>query len=379
MANKKKRSTASGRKKSSSQNGALSPAVFLAGIILTIIAVAALFLARGPAPDELTHSRFALEDFEVEVESALLRSGFTLEQIDVRREPGLLHYEIRGYMPSAEALDRLKERLQKRYAGIEDDRRSDTSEVLIYHRGALACLLQFEKREAPIEPPALVAGKPRVVIIMDDLGRSLDRAREVVNLGVPITFSILPGEVYATDVALLAARSGYEIMVHLPMEPHSYPATNPGDDALLLGQSEKEISRRVQAFFKKVPYASGANNHMGSRFTEFEPGMQTVLKAMHEKGMFFIDSRTTGNSVAGKVAARIGVPNATRDIFLDNVADVEAISEQIRKLVLLAERRGKSIGICHPYPETIEALRRESKFLRNGPVEVVFASKLVSG
>jgi len=379
MASKKKRSTPTGRKKSSSQNGALSPVVFLAGIILTIIAIAALFLARGPAPDELAQTRFALEDFEVEVESALLRSGFTLEQIDIRREPGLLNYEIRGYMPSAEVLDRLKERLQKRFSGIEDDRRTDSSEVLIYRRGALTCLLQFENREAPIEPPPLVAGKPRVVIIMDDLGRSLDRARDVVNLGVPITFSILPGEVFATDVALLAARSGYEVMVHLPMEPHSYPATNPGDDALLLGQSEKEITHRVQAYFKKVPYASGANNHMGSRFTEFEPGMQTVLKEMHEKGMFFIDSRTTGNSVAGKVATRIGVPNATRDIFLDNVADVEAISEQIRKLVHLAERRGKSIGICHPYPETIEALRREVKFLRNGPVEVVFASKLVSG
>ena len=379
MANKKKRTTASGRKKSTSHNGSLSPSVFLAGIILTIIAVAALFLARGPAPVAPVAADFSLEDFEVEVESALLRSGFTLEQIDVRRETGQLNYEIRGYMPTAEVLDRLKARLQKRFDGIEDDRRPDSSEVLIYRRGALACLLAFEKREAPIEPPPLIAGKPRVVIIMDDLGRSLERAREVVNLGVPITFSILPGEVFATDVALLAARSGYEVMVHLPMEPHSYPATNPGDDALLLGQSEQEISRRVQAYFKKVPYASGANNHMGSRFTEFESGMQTVLKAMHEKGMFFIDSRTTGNSVAGRVASTIGVPNATRDIFLDNVADADAISEQIRKLVQLAERRGRAIGICHPYPETIEALRREVKFLRNGPVEVVFASKMVSG
>ncbi|NIQ04048.1 MAG: hypothetical protein GWM98_29840, partial [Nitrospinaceae bacterium] len=70
---------------------------------------------------------------------------------------------------------------------------------------------------------------------MDDLGRNLARAREVVNLGLPVTFAILPGETFATDIALLAARSGYEIMVHLPMEPHSYPATDPGDDALLLG------------------------------------------------------------------------------------------------------------------------------------------------
>ena len=144
-------------------------------------------------------------------------------------------------------------------------------------------------------------------------------------------------------------------------------------------QSEKELIERVQSYFKKVPYASGANNHMGSRFTEFEAGMEAVLQVMHEKGMFFIDSRTTGQSVAGSVASKVGVPNAVRDVFLDNVADVDAISEQIRKLVRLAERRGKAIGICHPYPETLEALRREARYLRDGPVKVVFASKMVSG
>ena len=193
-----------------------------------------------------------------------------------------------------------------------------------------------------------------------------------------MTFAILPGESQATDVALLAARSGYEIMIHIPMEPHSYPATNPGADALLLGQSKDEISRRVRSFFGKVPYATGANNHMGSRFTEFEAGMTVVLEIMHEKGMFFIDSRTTGQSVVRKIAEKEGVPSAVRDVFLDNVAEVEAIRAQIRKLVALAEKRGRAIGICHPYPETVEALRREAKHLRKGPVEVVFASKMVS-
>ncbi len=377
MSNKKRTPTGRGKRRASGSS-ALSPAVFLAGIVLTVVAIAALFLARGPEPVETGGLAFHLEDMEVEVESALLRSGYTLDQIEVRREPGLLTYEVRGQMPSDQTLDRLEARLKKRFQGIDDDRRPDSGEVLIYRGGALACLLLFERRELPVTPAPKVTGKPKVVIIMDDLGRSLDRAREVVNLGVPITFAILPGELFATDVALLAARSGYEIMIHVPMEPHSYPATNPGDDALLLGQSKEEMSERVRSYFRKVPYAIGANNHMGSRFTEFEAGMNVVLEIMHEKGMFFIDSRTTGQSVVRSVAGRVGVPSAVRDIFLDNVADVEAISSQIRKLVRLAERRGRAIGICHPYPETIEALRRESGLLQNGSVEVVFASKLVS-
>lgn len=378
MATTKKRKSTAGGKKRRSQNTALSPVIFVAGLILTVVAVAALFLARGPEMAANSGVEFILEDLEVEVESALLRSGYTLDQIEVRREPGLLTYEVRGFMPSEKVLDRLELRLQKKFPEIDDDRRPEVGEVLIYRGGALACLLQFERHEAPIDPPPVIAGKPQVVIIMDDLGRNLDRAREVVNLGMPVTFSILPGEIYATDVALLAARSGYEIMIHVPMEPHSYPATNPGDDALLLGQSEKEIIGRVKSYFKKVPYATGANNHMGSRFTEFEAGMRAVLEVMHDKGMFFIDSRTTGQSVVESVANKVGVPSAVRDVFLDNVAEVDAISLQIQKLVQLAEKRGRAIGICHPYPETVEALRQQSKYLRNGPVEVVFASRMVS-
>ena len=378
MANKKKSNSSSKSKKRVSNNSGISIPVILSGVILTIIAIAALFLVRGPAPVQNSGLQFLLEDLEVEVESVLLRSGYTLEQIDIRREPGLLTYEISGSMPTDSVLDRLQQRLQQKFVGIEDDRRADSAEVLIYQSGALACLLQFERQEIPIEPPLISAGKPKVVIIMDDLGRSLDKARELVNLGIPVTFSILPGEALSTEVALLAARSGYEVMIHLPMEPHSYPATNPGSDALLLGQSEKEIVARVRSYFKKVPYAIGGNNHMGSRFTEYEAGMKTVLSIMREKGMFFIDSRTTGRSVAIPVARKLGVPSGVRDVFLDNVAEVGAISSQIIKLIELAKKRGRAIGLCHPYPETLEALRKEAKRLRDGPVEMVFASKLVS-
>lgn len=378
MASRKKKSSRPRKAKGRSSNNGISAPVVLAGLILTIVSIVALFLVRGPISTQDSAMLLHLDDLEVEVESVLLRSGYTLDQIEVRREPGLLTYEIRSPMPPAVVLDRLQQRLQKRFGAIEDDRRPEDDELLIYRSGALVCLLQFERREAVVEPPPVMTGKPQIVIIMDDLGRNLDKARQLVNLGLPITFSILPGETLATEVALLAARSGYEIMIHVPMEPHSYPATNPGADALLLGQSEKEISNLVHSYFKKVPYASGANNHMGSRFTEYEAGMYTVLKIMREKGMFFLDSRTTGQSVVGSVARSLGVPSAVRDVFLDNVAEVDAIIVQIRKLVRLAEQKGQAVGICHPYPETLEALRSEAKKLRSGPVEMVFASKLVS-
>ena len=372
---KKKKKKGKGR---AGNSVALSIPVVLAGAILTVVAILALLWVRSPEQVDSGRQVLLLDELEVEVESALLRGGFSLEQIDVRHEPDLLAYDIRGFLPDEVFVDRLQQRLQNRFGLISHDLRSETYEVLIYRSGALVCLLQFERPEVAIEPPPKEVGKPMVVIIMDDLGRSLERAREVVDLDLPVTFSILPGEVLATEAALLAARSGHEVMIHVPMEPQSYPETNPGSDALLLGQSEAEIMKRVRGFFKKVPYAVGANNHMGSRFTEYRDGMEPVLKVMRERGMYFIDSRTTAQSVVIPLAEDIGVPSTIRDVFLDNDAEVEAISAQIRTLVRLAERQGHAVGICHPYVETIEALRREKRLLRGGTVKMVFASKLIS-
>ncbi len=347
-----------------------------AGVVLAVLALAALILVRGPEPPGPPASGPLHDDLEVEIEIALLRSGLTINEFEVRRDPGILHYDVRGPMPAADVLDRLAGRLQSRFADIETDRRPGDHEVLVYRGGELVCWLHFEAAEAPVQPPPAVS-RPRLAIVVDDLGRSLDTVRGFVDLDLPVTLAILPGESYATESALLARRKGIEVMIHVPMEPHGYPATNPGDDALLLGQSDQEIRRRMAGFRQRVPYASGANNHMGSRFTEYRKGMAVVLDEIRNSGFFFVDSRTTARSVAISEARKIGVPVAERDVFLDNVAEVGAIREQIRKLIRVAEKRGEALGICHPYPETLEALRLEAPAFREMGVEVVPVTQLI--
>ena len=348
----------------------------MAGVILTILSLAALYLVRSPVDVE-TPGTLLTDDLAVEIESVLLRSGFTLDQIDIQSEPGLLHYNVSGRIPGASVLDRLESRLQSRFSDIINDRKVKSGEVLIYRSGSLVAVLQFEIGEQPVPPP-VISTAPRIAIIMDDLGRSLTVAKQLIALDLSVTFSILPNEPYATEVALLASRSGQEVMIHIPMEPQSYPKTDPGNDALLLGQSDAEVHDRVVSMIKKVPYASGANNHMGSRYTEYQAGMRTVIATMHEYGLFFVDSRTTSRSVVKPEALRAGVPTAVRDVFLDNVAEVEAIRTEIRRLVRRAKQNNTAVGICHPYAETIEALRLEQGTLQDGSVELVFASNLVS-
>jgi len=229
----------------------------------------------------------------------------------------------------------------------------------------------------PSQPPPAPTGAGRVAIIVDDLGRDLATIRSLLAIDLPLSMAIIPGEPHAREAAELVSGAGHDLLIHIPMEPQGYPAVNPGDDALFVDQSRTEMKRRFQGYLKEVPNAIGGNNHMGSRFTEDRKGMTAVLDEMRGAGLFFIDSRTTGGSVGYDLARRLGVPTARRDVFLDNVQDEGLITVQIRKLARLARRRGSAIGICHPHPTTLAALRRAAADFREAGVEVVPVSRLV--
>ncbi len=166
-------------------------------------------------------------------------------------------------------------------------------------------------------------------------------------------------------------------MIHMPMQPRSYPQTNPGANALLLGQSEDKIRRLVQSYIDEVPGAVGGNNHMGSRYTEESEPMRIVLDELKQHELFFIDSRTIGSSVAFSEARKMGLKTATRNIFLDNKEDITYVRQQIHKMVHLAGKNREIIAICHPHAETLEAFRLEQGWLRQQPVDFVSASNLV--
>lgn len=117
---------------------------------------------------------------------------------------------------------------------------------------------------------------------------------------------------------------------------------------------------------------------MGSRLTENSEAMAAVLEVLRERKMFFVDSRTSASSVAVVEADRKGVPAISRDVFLDNVREVPAIAREIRKLAGVARRRGSAVGICHPYPETLAALRQEAEVLREQGIDVVSVSQLLA-
>ncbi|WP_305046713.1 divergent polysaccharide deacetylase family protein [Geoalkalibacter sp.] len=232
----------------------------------------------------------------------------------------------------------------------------------------------------PASPEPLIAAPPgtfRVAIIVDDLGQDLQAARTLLGLDLDLTFAVLPNLAHSARTAELAHRAGREVIVHIPMEPVDFPRKNPGANALMDDLAEDEIRRRLQSHLAQVPHAVGGNNHMGSRFTRNRDGMQVVMEELAERGLFFVDSLTSGSSVAAATAEQFGVPRAVRDLFLDNEQDVGKIRHELQRLIRLAQKNGSAVAICHPYPQTLEALRLEKASFARAGVEVVRVSRLL--
>jgi len=216
-----------------------------------------------------------------------------------------------------------------------------------------------------------------VAIIVDDMGKSVQEVNELMEIKLPLTFSIIPGLAKGKEVAQAAHANGYLVMIHMPMEPQGYPKQSMEQNGLLLSQSEKEIEKRLSSYMLAVPYATGANNHMGSRFTEDRAKMGTVLSFLKGKGLFFIDSKTTPHSIGYSLAREMGLETASRNVFIDNIQDVGAIKGQLEQLAAIARHKGSAIGICHPHKTTILALTSFLPELRRSGINFVYVADLV--
>ena len=226
-------------------------------------------------------------------------------------------------------------------------------------------------------PIKISESRPRIAIIMDDMGRRVSTFERLLAIDLMVTPAILPESDNATKSALLLQKYGREYMIHLPMQPRNYPKISPGPNALLLGQPEGETRQLVRRYLERVPGAVGGNNHMGSRYTAESAPMRVVLDELQQNGLFFIDSKTIGSSVGYEEARNLGIPTAQRSIFLDNEENVTYIRQQIHKMVRLANNKGEVVAICHPYAETLEAFRLELPWLKKQGIDFVPSTAIV--
>lgn len=220
-------------------------------------------------------------------------------------------------------------------------------------------------------------GRPKIAIIVDDLGYGPDTDLSFFRLDMPLSFSVLPHGPSTRSVVRKANKEGRELILHLPMEPKNYPSVKPGPGGLFLSMDANKLLSVLREDLRLIPGASGVNNHMGSSFTENREKMLVVLKELKKRGLYFIDSRTTKHTVGLDLARDIGLPAARRRVFLDNNLEPKALKIQMERLLSMARHRGVAIGICHPYKETYQLLKRYRSKIKK-EYQLVPASELVS-
>jgi len=218
---------------------------------------------------------------------------------------------------------------------------------------------------------------PRLAIIIDDMGNDRAADESVLALRFPLTISVLPHLPLSATIADDAWRRGDQVMLHLPMQSES-EAKTPGEPIeLRVGMPRSQVEPTLAGMLETVPHAAGVNNHEGSRATADTPLMDALMPALRDRGLFFIDSRTTASTVAFDAAQHAGVRAASRKVFLDDSLSSGAIRAQIELAGRDAVQNGEAIAIGHPHSETIAALREALPRLKKAGIQLVPASEIV--
>lgn len=236
--------------------------------------------------------------------------------------------------------------------------------------------------ESPAALQALTSGKPRVAIIIDDLGTEYNQGLEqIFSLNqYPFTLAIMPDLDKTKEHALKAEEAGFEVLIHMPMEAEHGQSSWLGPDAIKHNMGVEEVKQNLERALEQIPNAIGMNNHMGSLITPKREYMLPIMEFLRDRGMFYLDSRTNEKTVGREVAREVGVPCAERTHFLDNNYDYNSIRNEIWQMAEYARKNGYAIGICHVGPQglnTAKVLADTLPLLEEEGIEIVFVSDLI--
>ncbi len=229
-----------------------------------------------------------------------------------------------------------------------------------------------------LEEPTRAQSKNKVALLVDDMGYSLKTLRELAALKLSLTIAILPYSPWAKETAQMAQQYNMEVILHLPLESVNDFNANAATEGLIhSGMSEKDVLEILEANLTQVPFIRGVNNHMGSKITAERETMSLILARLKKDNLYFIDSVTSGSSIAFKLAREMSVASAYRHVFLDSETEEGYILKQLIQLLRQAQSRGMAVGICHPYAPTLKVLSENLELFEEYNCEVVFASQIV--
>ena len=220
---------------------------------------------------------------------------------------------------------------------------------------------------------------PRLGVIVEDLGLNRSRTEDAIDKLPPeVTLAFSP---YADGLQAWvdkARSAGHEVILSVPMEPISYPADDPGPDALLTSLAPQQNIERLHKVLGRVTGYVGVMNSMGSKFTASTTALTPVMDDLSHRGLLFVDSSATRLSVAAKIARTMDIPRALNNRYVDNDLTADAIDAQLGELERVAQGYGAAVGLARAYPISIERLQAWIPTLRGKGIQIAPISAIVN-
>ena len=226
----------------------------------------------------------------------------------------------------------------------------------------------------PPEKPAENLGN--LVVVIDDAGNNLRELEPFLRLSYPLTIAVLPGLPHSAEAARRIRAAGKEVFLHQPME--AIGAQNPGPGAIYSNMSGEEIRAVLKRNIEEIGPVAGINNHQGSKITMDREAVQTILAFCAENGIYFMDSRTTAETVVPAEAQKLGIKITQRDVFIDNEKDKASMLRSISGGLEKAKKNGNVVMIGHAWsPQLAPLLAEQFPLLTNQGYTVKTVSNII--
>lgn len=288
----------------------------------------------------------------------------------------ILHHEY--FAADTEALEEEPDLQEAESDTVEQDNLAEAEQAAVAQVEATDSIVPEKAAVPRAIADKISTDKPLIAVVVDDMGINRKRTLDIISLQAPLTSSFLTYGQTLDKFAAGAEAAGHEIMIHAPMEPKV--KANLAPDTLMTDMTEEQIEGRFAEMLAKFNdiTVSGINNHMGSKFTEDKERLGYVMNILKQRGMFFLDSKTTASSKGKELAVADGVDYAARDVFLDNENDYAYIMKQLEKTEKIARKKGFAVAICHPKSQTYLALKDWLNTLPDKGVKLVHVSEIIA-
>lgn len=221
---------------------------------------------------------------------------------------------------------------------------------------------------------------PKIAVIIGGLGLSRAATEAAIQqLPGAVSLAFVPYARDLEDWIAQARAAGHEVLLELPMEPFDYPNNDPGPHTLLTTLDSDENLTRLDWLLSRFTGYVGVTNFMGAKFTASAGSMEPILAELNDRGLLYLDSKATRNSVAGDITAELEMPSVVSNKFIDRVASRVAIDARLFELERIAKSSGIAVGIGFPYPVTVERVAEWARGLRQKRYALAPLSAVVQG